>query len=86
MRSVVIGETGLEIPEEPENEGYTYNPQDGDFLGPQAYPWANKVIFSIPNYLHYITDDFENRITKLEDNTLYTYIKCYLLILQRPYE
>lgn len=43
MRSVLQGETKL--------EGgciRTDNPSDGDFLGPQVYPWANKVVFSVP--------------------------------------
>lgn len=27
----------------------TLNPEDGDFLGPAVFPWANKIIFSTPN-------------------------------------
>ena len=33
----------------------TDNPQNGDFLGPDCFPWASKIIFSIPNsYIPYI--------------------------------
>lgn len=31
----------------------TTAPEDGDFLGPAAFPWASKIIFSVPN--SYIT-------------------------------
>lgn len=40
-RSVVDGVTGFE------SAVNTQSPADGDFLGPWAFPWANKVIFSL---------------------------------------
>ena len=43
MRSVVVGsskyETGCLA---------TDNPENGDYLGPENYPWANKIIFQVP--------------------------------------
>ena len=43
MRSVLVGETGLDgvVP--------STEPQNGDFLGPQQFPWANKIIFTVPS-------------------------------------
>lgn len=41
-RSIVGGVTGFDTAIN------TQSSQDGDFLGPWAFPWANKVIFSIP--------------------------------------
>lgn len=43
MRSVLVGETGLDgvVP--------STEPQNGDFLGPQQFPWANKIIFTTPS-------------------------------------
>ena len=43
MRSVLQGETKLEG-----GALRTDNPADGDFLGPQVYPWANKIVFTVP--------------------------------------
>lgn len=40
-RSVVDGVTGFK------SAVNTQSPADGDFLGPWAFPWANKVIFSL---------------------------------------
>ena len=31
----------------------TRSPQNGDFIGPQAYPWANKIEFTYPQCLTY---------------------------------
>lgn len=42
IRTVLAGTTGLD------GSTATYRPDDGDFLGPAIYPWANKIIFSIP--------------------------------------
>ena len=42
IRTVVVGESGVD------GSVGTDSPEDGDFLGPQCFPWANKVIFSIP--------------------------------------
>lgn len=44
MRTVVTGETKLDT-----GSTNTDAPFDGDFLGPGAYPWANKIIFSVPS-------------------------------------
>ena len=48
IRTVVRGVVGL--------DGCTASPapEDGDFLGPGQYPWANKVIFTVPtSYVAY---------------------------------
>lgn len=44
-RSVISGVSGTDTSAD------TLSPQDGDFLGPAVFPWANKIIFSIPNAL-----------------------------------
>lgn len=51
IRAVVIGETGLAG-----STGTTglARPENGDYLGPEQFPWANKVIFSVPSsYIAY---------------------------------
>lgn len=53
IRAVVIGETGLAGSTGTTGFG---KPQDGDFLGPEQFPWANKVIFSVPSsYIAYFS-------------------------------
>ena len=48
IRTVVQGETGLD------SATATPSPQDGDFLGPGQFPWANKIVFSVPtSYISY---------------------------------
>lgn len=42
IRTVVTGESGVD------GSVNTDSPQDGDFLGPACFPWANKIVFSIP--------------------------------------
>lgn len=42
IRNVVVGESGLD------GSVATDHPKDGDFLGPACFPWANKIVFSIP--------------------------------------
>lgn len=42
IRNVVVGESGLD------GSVATDSPKDGDFLGPACFPWANKIVFSIP--------------------------------------
>ena len=42
IRTVVTGESGVD------GSVGTDSPQDGDFLGPACFPWANKIVFSIP--------------------------------------
>ena len=43
IRTVVKGMTGLD------GSTNTTSPQNGDFLGPGQFPWAAKVIFSVPS-------------------------------------
>lgn len=47
IRTVVKGISGLDSSTD------TPNPQDGDFLGPGQFPWASKIVFSVPS--SYIT-------------------------------
>lgn len=66
-RSVVTGVTGFFDPQRPIDVGYdsavnTQSPQDGDFLGPWAFPWAAKVIFSVPSA--YISYFMNNKYTR----------------------
>lgn len=42
QKAVIYGMVGLD------GSTNTVSPQDGDFLGPAVYPWANKIVFSIP--------------------------------------
>lgn len=45
VKSVLIGTSKLDGSDAPE---------DGDFIGPGAYPWANKIVFSVPtSYIAY---------------------------------
>lgn len=43
----------------------TYSPQDGDFLGPAVFPWAAKIVFSVPNqYIaHFTASSFKRRLS-----------------------
>lgn len=51
IRAVVVGETGLAGSTGTTGFG---RPENGDFLGPGQFPWANKVIFSVPSsYIAY---------------------------------
>ena len=36
----------------------TANPENGDFLGPQVYPWANKIIFTTPTAYYNWMDSY----------------------------
>ena len=48
IRTVVQGLTGLD------GSVGSPNPQDGDFLGPGQFPWASKIVFSVPSsYISY---------------------------------
>lgn len=51
-RIVVAGETGYDT-----GSTEKINPQDGDFLGPQIYPWANKIVFTYPGILTKLIKD-----------------------------
>lgn len=43
LRSVVVGESGLDTSTD------TDCPEDGDYLGPATFPWASKIVFSVPS-------------------------------------
>ena len=56
IRTVVKGVTGLD------GSTSTSNPQDGDFLGPGQFPWAAKIMFSIPSsYVSYFASNVYKR-------------------------
>lgn len=69
-RSVVAGVTGFFDPQKAGDTGFgsavnTQSPQDGDFLGPWAFPWAAKVIFSVPAaYINYFMNNKYSRQLK----------------------
>ena len=44
MRAVVKGESLLDT-----GAVNTPSPEDGDYLGPSSYPWASKIVFSMPS-------------------------------------
>lgn len=49
LRYVLSGVAGLD------GSTNTPTPGDGDFLGPSVFPWANKIIFTVPNqYISYV--------------------------------
>lgn len=63
IRSVVRGVTGLD------SATNTTAPQDGDFLGPSQFPWAAKVVFSIPSsYVAYFTTGAYERKLPITDD------------------
>lgn len=43
LRGVVSGVSGIDGADE------THAPEDGDFLGPSVFPWASKIILTVPN-------------------------------------
>lgn len=43
LRGVVSGVSGVDGADE------THAPEDGDFLGPSVFPWASKIILTMPN-------------------------------------
>lgn len=43
MRAILAGSAGLDT------TTTTPDPQNGDFLGPQCFPWASKIVFCVPN-------------------------------------
>lgn len=60
IRAIVKGETGFDmgsvIPDD-QGEAEAFRPENGDFLGPTLYPWANKVVFTYPTILTYLLRD-----------------------------
>lgn len=67
LRSVIQGVCGTDT------STATNSPQDGDFLGPGCYPWANKVVFSIPPSFAnlYIKTTFRRKIDSIDTNYKY---------------
>lgn len=65
IKTVLSGSCGLD------GSTQTNMPADGDFLGPAVYPWANKIIFSVPtSYVSYfISNSYERKITGTDDQT-----------------
>ncbi len=58
LRTTLKGVSGLDG----STDTYTNSPEDGAFLGPAVYPWANKVIFSVPpSYINYYLDNKYSR-------------------------
>ena len=59
-RSILAGIVGID-------EGSTnqIHPENGDFLGPELYPWANKVVFSYPPIAAYY---FRKGLVSSNDN------------------
>lgn len=49
----------------------TSSPQDGDFLGPAAYPWANKITFITPSSLTYFIKDGFKAAEGMDDDLPY---------------
>lgn len=74
-RAIVAGETGFPIQQSGTSISATDNPQNGDFLGPEAFPWANKIIFSVPSsFMHYFFETgYARRIQNNQDNENPTY-------------
>lgn len=56
--TVVKGESALDYSMD------SSHPEDGDYLGPEAYPWVNRVVFSIPSTLinSFYVDNFQRKI------------------------
>lgn len=63
MESVVAGISGSgEGSSAADPSGSVNEPENGDFLGPKLYPWANKIVFSVPPaYINQLLDDTYNR-------------------------
>jgi len=52
----------------------TADPQDGDYLGPAVFPWAAKVIFTVPNlYLQYLPESVEILVNSINYNDPYSH-------------
>ena len=62
LRTVIKGVSGTDTATN------TASPQDGDFLGPAAYPWANKVVFSVPpSFVNYfIRNNYSRKLPATE--------------------
>lgn len=59
IRSVLAGTVGQDT------SINTQSPQDGDFLGPAVFPWAAKIVFSVPSsYITYFVSGGYKRALK----------------------
>lgn len=59
LRSVLTGISGTDTALD------TESPQDGDFLGPAVFPWAAKIVFTVPNsYVNYFATSGYSRELK----------------------
>lgn len=65
IRTVLSGSAGLD------GSTQTNMSADGDFLGPAVYPWANKIIFSVPNSFvsYFMSNAYKRKITGTEGQT-----------------
>lgn len=67
-RAIIAGESGFPI-QDGDTSSATSNPQNGDFLGPEAFPWANKIIFSVPSsFMHYFFESNYARQIEIGDD------------------
>jgi hypothetical protein len=65
LRSVVVGESGLDTSTD------TDCPEDGDYLGPATFPWASKIVFSVPSSaIAYFSRNKYKRKTAKDSNSL----------------
>lgn len=66
LRSVVVGESGLDTSTD------TDCPEDGDYLGPATFPWASKIVFSVPSSaIAYFSRNKYKRKTAKDSNSLF---------------
>lgn len=59
-RAIIKGEVGYDMgPVVPDDaaDASMYKVENGDFLGPELYPWANKVVFTYPGILNWLLRD-----------------------------
>lgn len=63
-RTVVDGTTGFDTAVN------TLSPSDGDFLGPWAFPWSAKVIFSVPSSFinYFMNNNYTRKLPDEEDS------------------
>ena len=63
-RSILYGETGVDSGSTEKLE-----PENGDFLGPTIFPWANKVILTYPGTItYYLRDSLKSTYLNLDIN------------------
>lgn len=62
IRTILQGVSGLDGSTDTEDNV----PEDGGFLGPAIFPWANKIVFSVPNsYIDaWMKNKYSRRLTK----------------------